>query len=98
MGAGVGWSLTALILAIVATTATLTVLNRAWIHSLDEANLIEIVLPTGFALVGGLVASRLPRNPLGWVFLAISLANAIPGATTQYSLYALATQPGVPDC
>jgi class 3 adenylate cyclase len=90
------WSLAALILAVVATTTVLAFLNRESIHDIDQANLIEIVLPIGLAFVGGLVASRLPANPLGWVFLAISLANAIPGATIQYTRYALVTQPGVP--
>ena len=90
------WPLTGLILAVVATTAVLVFLNRASIRNIDEANLIEIVLPIGFAFVGGLVASRLPTNPLGWVFLAISLCNAIPGATIQYTRYANLTQPGAP--
>ena len=90
------WSLAGLILVVVATTAVLVFLNRDSIHNIDEANLIEIVLPIGFAFVGGLVASRLPANPLGWVFLAISLCNAIPGTTIQYTRYAFATHPGAP--
>src|SRR6266480_3903876 len=88
------WTLAGWILVVVATTTLLAFLNRASIRNIDEANLIEIVLPIGFALVGGLVASRLPTNPLGWVFLAISLANAIPGTALQYTLYALVTAPG----
>jgi class 3 adenylate cyclase len=92
----VAWSWTALVLAVAATTTVLVFLNRASIHDIDQANLIEIVLPIGFAFVGGLVASRLPTNPLGWVFLAISLANAIPGTTIQYTRYALVTYPGTP--
>lgn len=83
------WSLTGLALAIVGTAALLVYLNRASIHDLDQANLVEIILPIGFALVGGLVASRLPTNPLGWVFLAIALANSIPGATLQYTRYSI---------
>jgi hypothetical protein len=92
----VAWSATGLILAVVATTSVLAFLNRESIHDIDQANLIEIVLPIGFALVGGLVAARLPSNPLGWVFLAISLASAIPGAATQYTRYILFTDPGAP--
>src|SRR5439155_21287831 len=90
------WSLAGLILVVVATTAVLVFLNRDSIHNIDEANLIEIVLPIGFAFVGGLVASRLPANPLGCVFLAISLCNALPGTTIQYTRYAFATHPGAP--
>lgn len=90
------WSLTGLILAVIAATIGLVILNIASIHDIDEASSLEIVLPFGFALVGGLVASRLPGNPLGWVFLTISLANAIPGMTLQYTRFALITHPGVP--
>jgi class 3 adenylate cyclase len=88
------WSWTAVILVVVTTTAALAFLNRENIHTIEQASLLEIVLPIGFAFVGGLVASRLPGNPLGWVFLTISLANAIPGATGQYTGYALVTHPG----
>jgi class 3 adenylate cyclase len=90
------WSWSALILAVIATTIVLVLLNRASIHDIQDANVLEIVLPFGFALVGGLVASRLPANPLGWVLLGISLANAIPGATLQYTRFALITNPGAP--
>jgi class 3 adenylate cyclase len=90
------WSITGLILAVVATTAVLAFLNRASLRNIDEASLTEIVLPIGFAFVGGLVASRLPSNPLGWVFLAISLTTAIPGASEQYTRFAFMTEPGAP--
>jgi class 3 adenylate cyclase len=90
------WSISGLIVAVVATTIALVYLNRASIHDLDQGSAIYIVLPIGFTFVGGLVASRLPSNPLGWVFLAISLANAIPGAAIQFTLFHFATQPGAP--
>jgi class 3 adenylate cyclase len=90
------WSLTGLILAVIATTIVLVILNIASIHDIEGANLLDIVLPFGFALVGGLIAARLPANPLGWVLLAISLANALPGVTLQYTRWALVTHPGAP--
>src|SRR6476660_4721552 len=90
------WSWSALILAVIAATIVLVFLNRASIHDIKDANVLEIVLPFGFALVGGLVASRLHANPLGCVLLSISLANAIPGGTLQYTRYALITNPGAP--
>src|SRR5436190_5024436 len=90
------WSVTGLTLAVIATTIVLAFLNLASIHDIDEANLLEIVLPLGMALVGGLVASRLPSNPLGWVLLAIALSDAIPGAALRFTRYATITQPGTP--
>jgi class 3 adenylate cyclase len=87
------WALCASSLLIVAGTATLAIVNRGTIHDPEQANAIEIVLPIGFALLGGLVASRQPRNVLGWIFLAISIANGVPGLTDQYARYAVVTNP-----
>jgi hypothetical protein len=33
----------------------------------------------GFATVGALVASRYPRNPIGWLFLAIAFGVVLVG-------------------
>lgn len=35
----------------------------------------------GFALVGGLVASRRPRNPIGWIFMAVSILYSLVSLT-----------------
>jgi len=67
-----------LTLVIVATTAWLVVINLGTIHSLDEANPIELVLPLSFVVVGGLIAARLPRNPLGWLLLINAFVQALP--------------------
>ena len=92
----IAWGMCLLALLIVATTAVLVFLNRASITNIDEANAIEMVLPVGFAILGALVATRQPRSAMGWLFLAISLANSIPGVTTQYTRYALVTDPSAP--
>ena len=34
-------------------------------------------LTTGFAVIGALVASRHPRNPIGWIFVAVGLLFAL---------------------
>lgn len=94
--ARLAWGLTLLTLAIVAVSAVLVVANRATIETLDDANMLEIVLPIGFAILGGLVSSRQPSNALGWVFLVIALANALPALTDQYTRYAVLTRPGLP--
>ncbi|HEX9236993.1 MAG TPA: hypothetical protein VF972_12010, partial [Actinomycetota bacterium] len=83
----VAWPLAVLALGIVATTATLAVMNRAAFHSIDQANPIEAILPVGFALMGALITSRNPRTPIGWIFLGIAFFGALPGLGHQYFMY-----------
>jgi hypothetical protein len=90
------WGICLLTLAVVASAIVLVVINRESIHGLDDASQIEIVLPIGCAILGGLVASRQPRNALGWIFLAISFANGLPGLSDQYTRFAQITDPGAP--
>ena len=90
------WVLCLLSLACVAVTIGLAIANRASIETPDDAGVLETVLPLSFAILGGLVASRLPGNALGWVFLAIALCSAIPGPANQYTRFALMTNPGAP--
>jgi hypothetical protein len=49
---------------------------------------------SAFALVGVVIASRRPRNPIGWLFCAIGLANGLFFFADEYVVYALATRPG----
>jgi hypothetical protein len=44
--------------------------------------------------VGGLVASRKPRNPVGWFFLASAACFALQSFALQYAIYGLQTHPG----
>jgi hypothetical protein len=46
-----------------------------------------------FPTVGALVASRRPRNPIGWIFLSVGLA-VFGLFAEQYGSYAIVTRPG----
>jgi signal transduction histidine kinase len=48
----------------------------------------------GFATVGALVASRYPRNPIGWLFSAIAFGIVLLGFREVYVVYALFAAPG----
>jgi signal transduction histidine kinase len=78
------WPLGALGLLIPAATATLVFLNRSAIHSIDQANPIEVILPIGFAIIGALLVSRRSHSPIGWIFLGIAIFSGLPGIATQY--------------
>jgi hypothetical protein len=41
-----------------------------------------------FSAVGALVASRRPKNPIGWIFCAVALTNVIWALALEYTLYA----------
>ncbi|HET9848098.1 MAG TPA: hypothetical protein VFR68_06030, partial [Candidatus Dormibacteraeota bacterium] len=43
------------------------------------------VLAIAFALIGALIVSRLPANPVGWIFWASGIAWAIQSLMTEYS-------------
>jgi hypothetical protein len=50
-----------------------------------------------FLVVGALIASRRPRNPLGWLYLVAMIVIAFGGKAKfadQYAYYALLTRPG----
>jgi hypothetical protein len=47
-----------------------------------------------FATVGALVASRQPRNAVGWMFLAIGLLVALSVSGGEYASYVFVEEPG----
>jgi hypothetical protein len=49
-----------------------------------------------FPLVGALIASRRPRNPIGWICLAVGLLWMLLGLFDFYSVYGLAKPGSVP--
>ena len=54
-------------------------------------------LPTetvSFSVVGALIASHRPENPIGWIFLAEGFCYGLLAAGDQYAIYALLTNPG----
>jgi hypothetical protein len=47
------------------------------------------VLSLAYPAVGALIASRLPRNPIGWIFCVMGLLYVVRRLTTAYADYAL---------
>ena len=56
--------------------------------------LLFALIAAPFALVGALVASRRPRNPIGWLFLAFAVVAAFAVSADRYASYALVEHPG----
>ena len=46
------------------------------------------LLTIAFTLVGALVASRVPRNPIGWIFLTVGILYALSGLGVVFQMFA----------
>jgi hypothetical protein len=88
--ARLAWGLFALFLASGVAALVLQLLNGS--RKLDDQ--ILAVSFTVFAAVGALIASRVPTNAIGWIFLAVAALPALGFLSEEYSRYALVTRPG----
>ena len=62
----------------------------------DQA--VSLVGIVGAPILGGLIASRRPRNPYGWVWLVFGLGLALQLLPESYAAYTLVVDPGsLPD-
>ena len=87
----IGTTLT-LVALLVAVTVVLGVRNGTF--SDDPFTLLSVAALATYAGVGAFLALRLPRNPIGWLFLVAGLGILWGGAGSEYAKYTLATDPG----
>ncbi len=87
--ARLAWSLTALTMVLVCCTVAFDFIYR---DAPQELPFLVGVLAS--ALVGAIVASRRPSNPIGWFFVLSASSSAITGATSRYADYGLIIVPG----
>ncbi len=83
--AWLAWSVCGLTVVLIACAVALAFFNRSDVRA--------VILPLGLtvsAVVGGLVASRRPANPVGWFFLGSGGCFAITVVATEYATYGLA--------
>jgi len=95
--AWLAWTLCTLALLILAFSLLLIVLGwstplpGAWTPWRDQA--ISVVGIVGAPILGGLIASRGPRNAYGWVWLAFGLGLSFQQLAGAYAAYTL-VEPG----
>ena len=91
----IAWSLWATTLAVALVDLVLVVLGRS-ARGADSIGLpgqvAFIALVT--AGVGSIIASRLPRNAVGWAFCLLGLGLALGILVQDYAVYALVAAPG----
>ena len=96
------WSLAGLCVVLFVASVPLLVLARSahipssWEANLTVGNLLGGALFLIFPLVGALIASRRPRNAIGWILLAEGLLWMFLGMTDYYGLYGVARPGSVP--
>ena len=98
------WSLAALSMAMFVAIIALYALLRSapqMPSSLGTTRLTLIDLLTGvpflaFPIVGALIASRRPHNPIGWICLTVGLLFLLLGVTDLYSVYGVVRPRSVP--
>jgi hypothetical protein len=47
----------------------------------------------GYSVIGAIIASRLPTNPIGWICCAIGFVAAVEHFSSEYAIYALLAHP-----
>ena len=93
------WSVCALILLVLTLSMLLIVLGwsvplqGAWTPWRDQTvSLLGII---GAPILGGLIASRLPHNPYGWLWLGFGSGLAFQSLAESYGAYAPVASPGL---
>jgi hypothetical protein len=100
--AWLAWSLAGLCMAMFVASLAFYVLTRSapvpssWGTSATVSGLLLYLPFLAFPLVGALVASRRPRNPVGWICLAVGLLWMLIAMIDSYSFYGLAKPGSVP--
>ena len=86
-GLGIG-----VLLVVAATALTLLALNHSFAD--DPTVALSVLIVVIYIALGGVLVSRRPENPIGWLFVASGSGLLLGGASTEWSKYALATHPG----
>jgi hypothetical protein len=87
------WAVCGLTLVIIVCAVALAALNH---YDVREAPYFLVADATA-ALVGGLIASRRPRNPVGWIVAAHALAVAVAVIETGFAAIRPGNDEGIPN-
>jgi hypothetical protein len=100
--AWIAWSLAVLSVAMFVAGSVLYVLARSaqspgeWVTIGTVSEMLTFVPYLAFPIIGALVASRRPENPIGWICLASGLLFMLLAVTDSYSIYGTASPGSVP--
>src|SRR5215212_7007977 len=94
--AWIAWSLCLLCVVLVVASLILALLNGRTLGEIfiSEGIFTFATWTVSFSVVGALIASHRPENPIGWIFLAVGFFYGLLFAGDEYAIYALLTNPG----
>jgi hypothetical protein len=95
--AWLAWSMWVLSVALIALTGlpsylTSDVSSQGWIWS-KEWDVLLGTLWLGYPTVGALIASRHPKNPIGWIFFVAGFLLIVPLCAQGYANYSVFERP-----
>lgn len=90
------WSLCLLCVAMTLLSLLLGFLNGRTLGAIVVEEIIVTIgtLAVAFSVVGALIASRHPANPIGWIFCVAAFFQGLIIFGEEYATYALITRPG----
>src|ERR687894_1729766 len=94
--ARLAWSLGLLCVALAAASLILAILNGRTLGQIfiEEGIVAIAALTAAFSVVGALIASHRPENPIGWIFCSAALFQGLSNSGYEYETYGLITEPG----
>lgn len=96
----VAWSMGASSIALLLAALILYLIDRSQIALTESVGLwgvftgIDIAVNIPVPLLGVLIASRQPRNPIGWIYLGASFALGVVIFGQLYAIHVLLVDPG----
>ena len=91
-----GLTMAAAVVAIWFGVLTRNVASGSWGTSGVLPNLMFMVALLAFSVVGLVVATRQPRNAIGWILIEIGLVAVLSGVVDGYASYAIYVRPSLP--
>jgi hypothetical protein len=88
------WGVSGLGVALGVLTFIYGALNQQSLNEVLNTVALQAVWAMSFPLVGAVIATHRPRNPLGWMFLIIGLSEGLISFGYQYATYVFLTAPG----
>ena len=93
LGRRVSWVIWAVTIVLLGAGLTLAVRNGSLSEDPAFAAL-AIVMMVGYVSIGALVASRVPKSPIGWLLMTTGTGFLLAVCSSDYAIYALYTNPG----